>query len=81
MWQTNARGTRAKANVKPWRPAQFVNLKNPLDGIRRLTSFYVCFRVDDRNTIILISDWMTDNGVRGAGFFHQELLRAEKVAF
>jgi hypothetical protein len=30
--------------------------------------------------IILISDFMTDNGVRGAGFLHQELLRGEKDA-
>jgi len=37
--------------------------------------------LDDRKAIILISDLMTDNGVRGAGFLHQELLRAEKVAF
>ena len=36
---------------------------------------------DDRKAIILISDLMTDNGVRGAGFLHQELLRAEKVAY
>ena len=35
---------------------------------------------DDRKAIILISDLMTDNGVRGAGFLHQELLQAEKVA-
>lgn len=33
---------------------------------------------DDRKSIILISDLMTDNGVRGAGFLHQELLRAER---
>jgi len=36
--------------------------------------------LDDRKAIILISDLMTDNGVRGAGFLHQDLLRAEKVA-
>ena len=35
---------------------------------------------DDRRLIILISDFMTDNGVRGAGFLHQELLRGEKDA-
>lgn len=35
--------------------------------------------VEDRKKIILISDILTDNGVRGAGFLHQELLRAEKV--
>ena len=34
---------------------------------------------DDRKTIIFISDILTDNGVRGAGFLHQELLRADKV--
>jgi hypothetical protein len=34
---------------------------------------------EDRKAIILISDILTDNGVRGAGFLHQELLRAEKV--
>ena len=33
---------------------------------------------DDRKSVILISDLMTDNGVRGAGFLHQELLRAER---
>ncbi|MBZ5725570.1 MAG: hypothetical protein LAP87_11270 [Acidobacteriia bacterium] len=33
----------------------------------------------DRKSIILISDLMTDNGVRGAGFLHQELLRAERI--
>lgn len=32
----------------------------------------------DRKSIILISDILTDNGVRGAGFLHQELLRADK---
>jgi hypothetical protein len=37
--------------------------------------------LDDRKAIILISDLMTDNGVRGAGFLHQELLRAGKVTF
>jgi hypothetical protein len=37
--------------------------------------------LDDRKTIILISDFMTDNGVRGAGFLHQELIRTEKVSF
>ena len=36
---------------------------------------------EDRNAIILISDLMTDNGVRGAGFLHQELLRGAKIAF
>ncbi len=35
---------------------------------------------DDRKSIILISDLMTDNGVRGAGFLHQELLRVERSA-
>jgi hypothetical protein len=34
---------------------------------------------DDRKSVILISDLMTDNGVRGAGFLHQELLRAERI--
>ncbi len=34
---------------------------------------------EDRKAIILISDILTDNGVRGAGFLHQELLRVEKV--
>ena len=34
---------------------------------------------DDRKSIILISDRMTDNGVRGAAFLHQELLRAERA--
>jgi hypothetical protein len=34
---------------------------------------------DDRKAIIFISDILTDNGVRGAGFLHQELLRAEKL--
>jgi hypothetical protein len=34
----------------------------------------------DRKSIILISDLMTDNGVRGAGFLQQELLRGEKSA-
>ena len=34
---------------------------------------------DDRKSIIVVFDIMTDNGVRGAGFLHQELLRAEKV--
>jgi hypothetical protein len=37
---------------------------------------------DDRKAIIFISDIISDiltyNGVRGAGFLHQELLRAEK---
>ena len=36
---------------------------------------------DDRKTIIFISDILTDNGVRGAGFLHQELLRAEKLTY
>lgn len=31
---------------------------------------------EDRKRIILISDILTDNGVRGAGFLHQELLRS-----
>jgi hypothetical protein len=34
---------------------------------------------DDRKSIIMISDIMIDNGVRGAGFLHQELPRAEKI--
>ncbi len=34
---------------------------------------------EDRKAIILISDILTDNGVRGAGFLHQEFLRVEKV--
>jgi hypothetical protein len=34
---------------------------------------------DDRKSVILISDLMTDNGVRGAGFLHQELLRAKRI--
>jgi hypothetical protein len=34
---------------------------------------------DERKAIILISDLMTDNGVRGAGFLHQELLRGERT--
>jgi hypothetical protein len=33
--------------------------------------------LEDRKTIILVSDILTDNGVRGAGFLHQELLRSE----
>lgn len=33
---------------------------------------------NDRNTIVLVSDILTDNGVRGAGFLQQELLRAKK---
>jgi len=34
---------------------------------------------EDRRSVILIADLMTDNGVRGAGFLHQELLRAERT--
>jgi len=34
---------------------------------------------DERKAIIRISDLMTDNGVRGAGFLHQELLRGERT--
>jgi len=37
--------------------------------------------LDDSKTIILISDLMTDNGVRGAAFLQQELLRGEKDKF
>lgn len=33
----------------------------------------------ERKAIILVSDFLTDNRVRGAGFLHQELLRVLKV--
>ncbi len=66
---------RKKADQQFWK----ANGDETVELLRRLiTEKGSALTTADRPTLILVSDILTDNGVRGAGFLQQELLRAEK---